>query len=229
MKSAVSSNSDEVDIAIEDARTEIEKTDAALARAVKATYSAFSGVRDGDLGSIDSNSGLGLIHSGYNDIEYDNVDDAPLSASSANLLSAASANPVSASGREKPRTECVLTPLSSKKVSEREIRCATDTDADGFKRPLPPKRIHKSCEDFLSFLDSPPSGDDFLTGESSGDTSGSLSHGSTSPGEHCSRQRDGREEEEEEREVENDAQERDHRLVERDPYEVLDLSLPKRR
>merc|ERR1712087_45923 len=134
-------------------------------------------------------------HSGYNDIEYDNVDDAPLSASSANPIS----------GRDKPRSEFVLTPLSSKKVSEREIRRATDTDADGFKRPRPPKRIHKSCEDFLSFLDSPPSGDDFLTGESSGDTSGSLSHGSTSPGEHCSRQRDGREEEEEEeREVEND-------------------------
>ena len=55
--------------------------------------------------------------------------------------------------------------------------------------------------------------------------SGSFSDHFINPGEHCSRHRDGRGEEEED----EDVQEREQRLLERDSCEVLDLSLPKRR
>ena len=111
------------------APVESEMAEAALAEAAKATFSEFSGERD--METIGSSTGLGLIHSGYNDTEDDNLEDTPVTTASFN-----------ATRKDNLGKERALSALFATKGMDEafEICCEIERDADGFKKPLPPKR-----------------------------------------------------------------------------------------
>jgi len=210
IKSALSVSSGEIEIATDAARTERLKAVSSLSEAASAILFDFCD-ESGPDGVVDV-VGLDTLPS---------VDDQIACGDPRATASLACVFAASGKGKERDMT-----------VRKASGRCfdalyASETDADGFKKPLPPKRIHKSSEDILSFLDSPPPGDEASTESESANAS--SSHDSSSLGDRDlpPTSRDARREEEEEAEV---AQERERRLMDDDydSFGVLDLSLPKR-
>jgi len=103
----------------------------------------------------------------------------------------------------------------------------SETDSDGFKKPLPPKRAtNKSSDDFAAFIDSLAI-DDFLTGSERGSGSSSLDLDSATLGEDDATL--GGAHEEGSVRPEGDDDDDDGGEEEEDNFAALDLSFPKTR